>query len=109
MGRGVRVRVGRGRRADCEIVRGAKLSMTESEVEALLDAHDALVKAYVDSSVSFSEFVSAYADFPHNYRLQARSGSAQELTVSRLFAKRIAFHLRVSALLSGLRAADDPV
>jgi len=83
--------------------------MTESEVEALLDAHDALVKAYVDSSVSFSEFVSAYADFPHNYRLQARSGSAQELTVSRLFAKRIAFHLRVSALLSGLRAADDPV
>jgi hypothetical protein len=26
----------------------------------------------------------------------------------RLFGRRIAFHLRVSAVLSGLRSADDP-
>jgi hypothetical protein len=82
--------------------------MTESEINALLDAHDALVKAYVDSSLTFAEFVSAYGDFPHNYRLQGHSETAEELAVLRLFGKRIAFHLRVSALLSGLRSADDP-
>jgi hypothetical protein len=83
--------------------------MTESEINALLDAHDTLVQAYVDSNLSFSEFVSAYGDFPHNYRLQGHSVSAEELAVSRLFRNRIAFHLRMSALLSGLRSADDPV
>src|ERR1700723_2336697 len=97
---GVWVRVGGGRRADWEIGRGAEASMTESEINALLDAHDALVKAYVDSSLTFSEFVSAYGDFPHNYRLQGHSETAEDLAVLRLFRRRIAFHLRVSALVS---------
>ena len=83
--------------------------MTESEMNALLDAHDALVKAYVDSSLTFSEFVSAYGDFPNNYRLQGPPETAEERAVSRLFRERIAFHVRVSGLLSGLRSADDPV
>ena len=83
--------------------------MTEAEISALLDAHDAVVKAYVDSSLTFSEFVSAYGDFPHHYRLQGHSETAEERAVLRLFRKRIAFHLRVSALVSGLRSADDPV
>jgi hypothetical protein len=83
--------------------------MTESEINALLDAHDALVKSYLDSSLTFSEFVFAYGDFPHNYRLQGHSEIAEDLAVLRLFGKRIAFHLRMSALLSGLRSADDPV
>jgi hypothetical protein len=83
--------------------------MTESEINALLDAHDVLVRAYVDSSLTFSEFVSAYGDFPHNYRLQGHSETAEGLAVSRLFRRRIAFHLRVSALVSGLRSADNPV
>jgi hypothetical protein len=83
--------------------------MTESEINALLDAHDALVKSYVDSGLTFSEFVSAYGDFPHNYRLQGHVETAEELAVLRLVRKRIAFHLRVSALCSGLRSADDPV
>jgi hypothetical protein len=83
--------------------------MTESELSALFDAHDALVKAYGDSSLTFSEFVSAYGDFPHAYGLDAHSGTAEERAVSRLFRMRIAFHLRVSGVLSGLRAADDPV
>jgi hypothetical protein len=91
------------------IPRGANVRMTESEINALLDAHDALVKAYIDSSLAFSEFVSAYGDFPHNYRLLGHSETAEEFAVSRLFRKRIAFHLRVSALVSGLRSADDPV
>jgi hypothetical protein len=82
--------------------------MTESDIGALLDAHDALVKAYVDSRLTFSEFVSAYGDFPHNYALDGHSGTAEELAVLRLFRKRIAFHLRVSGVLSGLRSAEDP-
>jgi hypothetical protein len=83
--------------------------MTESDTRTLLDAHDVLVKAYVDSNLTFSEFVSAYGDFPHNYGLQGHSQTAEELAVVRLFRNRIAFHLRVSALVSGLRSADDPV
>jgi hypothetical protein len=34
--------------------------MTESEISALLDAHDALVKAYIGSSLAFDEFVLPY-------------------------------------------------
>lgn len=82
--------------------------MTESELNGLLDAHDVLVKAYVDSSLTFSEFVAAYGDFPHNYALDAHSGSVEERAVLRLFEKRIAFHVRVADVLSGLRSADDP-
>ena len=87
---------------------GTKVNMTESEISAVLDAHDALVKAYVDSSLAFNEFVSAYGDFPHNYALDGHSGTAEERAVLRLFGRRIAFHLRVSGVVSGLRSADDP-
>jgi hypothetical protein len=82
--------------------------MTDSELKALLDAHDVLVRAYLDSSLTFTEFVCAYDDFPRNYSLGARSETAEERAVTRLFGRRIAFHLRVSAVLSGLRSADDP-
>jgi hypothetical protein len=80
--------------------------MTELEIGALLDAHDALVQAYVGSSLTFSEFVSAYGGFPHNYALDAEI--AANRAVLRLFRKRIAFHLLVAGVLSGLRSADDP-
>lgn len=83
--------------------------ITESEISALLDAHDAIVKACVDSSLSFAEFVVAYGAFPHNYGLHGEAKTTQEQFVSRLFGRRIAFHLRVASLLSGLRSADDPV
>jgi len=73
--------------------------MNESEVRALLDAHDALLTAYVDSSLTFSEFVSAYGEFPRSYSFDA---------AWRVFRRRIAFHLLVSGMLSGLRSADDP-
>ena len=82
--------------------------MTESEISALLDAHDALVKAYVDSGLSFEEFVSAYGAFPNNYALAGDPGTAAERGVLRFFQRRIAFHLRVAGVLSGLRSADDP-
>jgi len=82
--------------------------VTESELNGLLDAHDGLVKAFIGSTLTFSEFVSAYGDFPHNYALDGDSGTAEERALMRLFGKRIAFHVRVSGVLSGLRSADDP-
>ena len=82
--------------------------VTESELTALFDAHDALVTGYVDSRLTFAVFVSAYDDFPHNYSLEAHSETAEERAVSRFFGRRIAFHLRVSAIVSALRSADDP-
>jgi len=83
--------------------------MTESEISALLDAHDSLVRAYVDSRLTFSEFACVYGDFPHNYALVGDSGSGEQRAVLQLFRRRMAFHLRVSGVLSGLRSADDPV
>jgi hypothetical protein len=82
--------------------------ITESEISALLDAHDALVKAFVDSSLGFDEFVSAYGEFPSNYGLVGDPGAAPNRALLRFFRKRIAFHLRVAGVLSGLRSADDP-
>ena len=76
-------------------------------MNGLLDAHDALVKACVDSSLTFSEFVCAYGDFPRNYALDGHSGTVEERAVLRLFGKRIAFHLHVSGVLSGLHSVDD--
>jgi len=84
------------------------MHMSESEFRALLDAHDVLVKAYVDSSLGFDEFVSAYGDFPRSYGLAGDSGPVVERTVLRFFRERVAFHLRVSGVLSGLRPADGP-
>jgi hypothetical protein len=84
------------------------MNFTESEIGALLDAHDALVKAYVDASLGFDEFVSAYGEFPANYALVGGSGAAQDRAELRFFRKRIAFHVRVAGILSGLRSADDP-
>jgi hypothetical protein len=81
--------------------------MTEWELSALIDAHDVLVRAYVDSSLTFSEFLAAYGNFPHNYALDGQAGTPQ--AVLQFFTRRIAFHMRVSAVLSGLRSADDPV
>jgi hypothetical protein len=52
--------------------------------------------------------VSAYGDFPNNYALAGDSGTADERAVLRFFQRRIAFHLRVAGVLSGLRSADDP-
>jgi len=84
------------------------VNFTESQISALLDAHDALVTAYIDSSLGFDEFVFAYGAFPRSYGLVGDSGTAQERAVLRFFRKRIGFHLEVAGVLSGLRSADDP-
>jgi hypothetical protein len=82
--------------------------MTVSEFNALLDAHDVLVKAYVDSDLTFAEFVSSYGDFPRNCVLDGQTETAEQRDVFQLFGRRVAFHLRVSGVVSGLRSADDP-
>jgi hypothetical protein len=84
------------------------VNFTGSEISAFLDAHDALVRAYVDTSLAFDEFVSAYGDFPNNYALVGDSGTVEDEAIMRLFQRRIAFHSRVAGVLSGLRSADDP-
>jgi hypothetical protein len=81
--------------------------MTESEVGALLDAHDVLVKACVDSVLTFSEFLLGYGDFPNNYALDAQKVPENARGVLRFFRKRLAFHVQVAGILSGFRAADD--
>jgi hypothetical protein len=82
--------------------------MTEPEVKALLDAHDALVKAYLDSSLTFPVFVSAYDGFPHNYALDGHEAATQqERTVLAFFPRRIAFHLRVAGVLSQVCSDED--
>jgi hypothetical protein len=87
----------------------AQAVMTESEISALLDAHDALVKACVDSVLTFSEFFLAYGDFPNNYALDAQKTPEDARAVLRLFRKRLAFHYRVADTLAGLGSEGDSV
>lgn len=81
--------------------------MNESELATLLDAHDALIKACVGSGLEFSDFLAAYDGFPHNYGLEKQAATPEERALRRLFRKRIAFHLRVSGVLSGLRSVNS--
>jgi hypothetical protein len=78
--------------------------VTEAEIGALLDAHDALVKACVDSRLTFEEFVAAYGDFPGGYAPAEDAGSGEERSVLRRFRQRIAFHRLVSRAIVGARA-----
>jgi hypothetical protein len=85
-----------------------QIVMTESELIALLDAHDALVKACVDSSLTFDVFVSAYDGFPRNYALDSHKAVNQEERARlALFRRRIAFHLRVAGILSRVDGDED--
>ncbi len=81
--------------------------MTESEIGALLDAHDALVRACVDDHLAFTDFLAAYDEFPSAYGLDEQATSVEERAVLRLFRKRIAFHERVAGVVSGLRSDGD--
>ena len=80
--------------------------MTESEVGALLDTHDALVRSCLDGQLGFGEFLAAYGDFPSSSGLDERMASADRRAVLQLFRKRIAFHVLVAGALSGLRSTS---
>jgi hypothetical protein len=79
--------------------------MDESEIRALFDAHDALIRACVESRLAFGEFVAAYGDFPAALDEDARSADGGG--VLRFFARRIAFHKRVAGVISGLRGEGE--
>ena len=80
--------------------------MTESELLALLDAHDALVTACVEARLTLGEFLTAYDDFPAVYELDGAAAGVEERAILRMLRKRIAFHFKVRDVLSGLRSGD---
>jgi hypothetical protein len=80
--------------------------MTEAEVGPLLETHDALVRACLDGQLGFGEFLAAYGDFPASSGLDERVASGEQRAVLQLFRKRIAFHVRVAGVLSGLRSTS---
>jgi hypothetical protein len=81
--------------------------LTDSELNALLDAHDALVAACVEERLTLVEFLAAYNDFPRVYGLDGRGAGADEHLVLRRCQQRIAFHFRVLEVASGPTGIDD--
>jgi hypothetical protein len=81
--------------------------LTDTELNALLDAHDALVIACVEERLTLDEFLAAYNDFPRVYGLDGRDAGADERLVLRRAAHRIAFHFRVLEVVSGPTGIDD--
>ena len=81
--------------------------LTDTELTALLDAHDALVTACVEERLTLVEFLAAYNDFPRVYGLDGRGADADEPLRWRLFQRRIAFHFRVLNAVSGPTGIDD--
>jgi hypothetical protein len=73
-------------------------------MKADLDAHDALVRACIDGSLSFEDFLGAYGEFPANLQVERVAGGAE--TVMRLFRQRLLFHSQVGRVLSGLKLGD---
>jgi hypothetical protein len=81
--------------------------LNDSELNALLDAHDALVAACVEERLTLIEFLAAYNDFPRLYGLDGRDAGADERLVLRRASQRIAFHFRVLEAVSGPTGMDD--
>jgi hypothetical protein len=81
--------------------------MNEPGIVALLDAHDALVKAVVAGELPFAEFLAAYDDFPQVYALDGHEATPEEPAVLRRCRRRIGFHARVSSSISGLCSDAD--
>jgi hypothetical protein len=85
--------------------------LTDTELSALLDAHDALVVACLEERLSLIEFLAAYNDFPRNFGLDGRTAGADERLVLRRASQRITFHFRVLEAVSGPTgfADEDPL
>jgi hypothetical protein len=81
--------------------------VTDTELTALLDAHDALVKSCVDSVLPFAELLALYNDFPHLYALDGHEATTDERAVLQRSRRRIAFHFQVANVLSGLASEAD--
>jgi hypothetical protein len=81
--------------------------LTDSELNALLDAHDALVAACIEERLTLVEFLAAYNDFPHLYGLDGRGAGADERMGLRRASQRIAFHFQVLDAVSGPAGIDE--
>jgi hypothetical protein len=81
--------------------------LTDSELKALLDAHDALLAACIEERLTLVEFLAAYNDFPRVYGLDGRDADAGERSVLRRSQQRIAFHFRVLDVVSAPTGIDD--
>jgi hypothetical protein len=82
--------------------------MTTADLDALLDAHDALVRACVAGELPLAEFVLAYGEFPGGQGIDAGSLAREWPALAAALQTRLAFHRQVAALLSGLNAGGDP-
>jgi hypothetical protein len=80
--------------------------LTDSELNALLDAHDALVAACIEERLTLVEFLAAYNDFPRAYGLGGRDSGADQRAVLRRASQRIAFHFKVLEVVSGPTGID---
>jgi hypothetical protein len=81
--------------------------LTDTELNALLDAHDALVVACVEERLSLIEFLAAYNDFPRTYGLDGQASGPDERVVLRRASQRIAFHFQVLNVVSGPTGVED--
>ena len=80
--------------------------MTESQLSSLLEVHDRLVAACVEGSMPPLEFWAAYGDFYNLYALGGFGASPEQRALFRRYGERIAFHRRVTSILSGGAAAQ---
>ena len=69
--------------------------MTGPALDAQFDAHDALVRACLDGTLSLLEFAAAYADFPARVTAAAAPGAPPTLQ------RRLAFHTQVAGVMAG--------
>jgi hypothetical protein len=76
------------------------------ELAALIDAHDALVRAVIAGDLTFAEFVAAYGDFP-SHGLNIAKASPDGDAVLRRFRTRMEFHRQVSGVLAGIRSGQS--
>jgi len=81
--------------------------MTESELLALLDCHDRLVKTCLAGDISIEQFVEHYDNFPGSYALDGHESSAAEKAILERHEERVRFHFGVLECLRGLCREED--
>ena len=81
--------------------------MVESELSSLLDVHDGLVAACVEESIPVLDFLASYGAFYDMYALDGHAASHDERVLFGRYGNRIAFHRRVTRILSGVCSAED--
>jgi hypothetical protein len=82
--------------------------MSVPEIGALLDAHDMLLGACLDGSLSLQEFVAAYGQFPRGYALDIPDAGGQAPEAMELYRKRIAFHRDVAKVVASVSGGPIP-